>query len=176
MISWHSYASVSPFLPHTWDIQVHLQKSQVVCAGVVVSQALAFSTCLCVSISAALLMYAPNLFGAMGTLPPEMIHTASGYVRACAPGLPFAVCNAIMSAYVSDAPSCPMPRASASLGLRQVESVVLLRVENSPGSATCCGRQQLVQPIVNGCRPCWRPCAGMLASESGPNGRGAAEM
>lgn len=65
----------------------------------VVSQALAFSACMCVAISVALLLHAPTLFAAMGSLPADMIHTASGYVRACAPGLPFAVCNAIMSAY-----------------------------------------------------------------------------
>ena len=67
-------------------------------AGVVVSEALALSAAICVAIAAVLLVATPTFFGAVASLSPDMIATATEYVRWRAVGLPFSIGYSVMQA------------------------------------------------------------------------------
>jgi Na+-driven multidrug efflux pump len=68
-------------------------------AGAVVSEALALSTVICVMITTVLLVATPDILRAIAPLPPDMVATASEYIRVRAIGLPFALGYSVMQAY-----------------------------------------------------------------------------
>lgn len=82
-------------------------------AGVVVSEALALSAVICVGIAAVLLAATPAFFGAVASLSPDMIATATEYVRWRAVGLPFAIGYSVMQACAPSATPVHAPPGPA---------------------------------------------------------------
>jgi len=111
-------------------------------AGTVVSEALGLSAVICVAIAAVLLVATPAFFGAVASLSPEMISTATEYVRWRAIGLPFAVGYSVMQAYAAGCCMCTQQyhwNAASLLEFGQVDVGRLL--------ASCAGRPSWL------CRP-----------------------
>ena len=83
------------------------------------SEALALSAVICVVIAAVLLAATPAFFGAVASLSPDMIATATEYVRWRAVGLPFAIGYSVMQACAPPPLQCmPLPALPAPGAVR----------------------------------------------------------
>lgn len=108
--------------------------------GVVVSEALALSAAICIAIAAVLLVATPAFFGAVASLSPEMIATATEYVRWRAVGLPFAIGYSVMQACAPPHHKHPLlllRRLTASTAAHDTHHAC--KPTSNPASSLCVG-------------------------------------